>query len=494
MANTPFAAKDNQTVTTALRSAVGLVRSGRPLEALPFLSSAIANRISVSPLHTLHLEALISAGLRREALAALNAALALEQSSADAVDGLAFFARQLDQHELSQQLYQRATQMAPADAQLWYNLATSERTIGELGRSAAACAMALKLDPSYRPAVLLRSEVARATGAANNVADIKSRIATGGDVPEQMFLYYALGKELHELGDFDEAFEAFAQGAGIRRRSLRYDVSQDERKIARIAEAYGTNKYPLPSQTVPGRHIFIVGLPRSGTTLTERILGGLRNVRSNNETNNLSIALMRAAPSVGGDVFTRAARADPVAVAREYESLALIDDFAGSVIEKLPFNYLYVGAILHAFPTAPIVWVRRNPIDSCFAMFRTLFGAAYPFSYDFADLARYFAAYMGLMRHWERMFPDQLIPVDYEQLVAEPDLVGQRLAKRCGLDWTNQALDISLNRSASLTASASQVRDGIYASSSRMWRRYEQHLAPLIASLHNNGVDMSEHT
>ena len=187
-------------------------------------------------------------------------------------------------------------------------------------------------------------------------------------------------------------------------------------------------------------------------------------------------------------MFERTAKADFAAVAREYEDLAGGDDHHGPIIEKLPFNYLYVGAILRAFPQTPIVWVRRDPVDSCFAMFRTLFGAAYPFSYDFDELARYYAAYDRLMRHWTALFGERLIRVDYERLVAEPGTAAPWLADRCGLPWRESALDISRNSSASLTASAAQVRGGIYTSSSGISRNYGKHLDPLREKLIANGI------
>lgn len=475
-------------VGSLLNDARRLLRSGRARDALPMLEQAVAAETRVGPAHALHLEALITLGLRREALAAHERALSLETPTADALDALAFFARQLDRHERSNALYRRATELAPNDPQLWYNLATSERTLGRLREAASACDQALRLAPDMRAALLLRSEVVRATRSSNHVNELKRRLSDGGERPDAMFIHYALGKELHELGDYDEAFRAFARGAAARRRALRYDVAQDEQKLRRIAEVYSTGAVRDRGAPI-GRHIFIVGLPRSGTTLTERILGGLEGVTSNGETNNFSTALFQAAPETGGDPFERAAKAPPALVAQGYEALAAGDGFA-AVVEKLPLNYLYVGAILQAFPNTPIVWVRRNPLDSCFAMFRTLFAAACPFSYDFEDLARYYAAYQGLMAHWERLFPGQLIAIDYEDLVAAPDQVGRRLAARCGLPWTEEALDLSRNRSASLTASAAQVRGEIYSTSSGAWRNYRSHLSPLARALASRGVEV----
>jgi len=432
---------------------------------------------------------LVALGNRQAAISLLEAADPGMAADGDAWDAFGFYARQLDRHQLSNTFYRRATETKPGDPQFWYNLATSERTLGRLAEAASACERALALDPEMRAAVLLRSETIRATPEANNVEDLQVRLAQTPDDQAALFFEYALGKELHDLGRYDEAFAAFARGASARRRSLNYDVAQDELKLRRIAETFREGACRLPGST-PDRHVFVIGMPRSGTTLTERILGGLPNVRSNNETNNVAAALMRSSPTTGGDVFDRAARADFAAMARDYDAMASGDGFAGTIIEKLPFNYLYVGPILRAFPNAPIVWVRRDPLDTCFAMFRTLFGAAYPFSYSFEDLARYYAAYEALMLHWVGLFPDQILQVQYEALVANPAAIGPGLAAFCGLSWTDEALNISRNASASLTASASQVRGNIYSTSVATWRRYEKNLEPLARLLSQHGVDV----
>jgi tetratricopeptide (TPR) repeat protein len=470
-----------------LDEAARLVRGGRAAAVLPHLQSWASEAAIVGPIHSLYLEALIALGRRRGAIEALEAAIAIGAESADAYDALAFFAMRLDRHALSNGLYRRATELEPDDAQFWYNYATSERSLGRLPEALGACERAIAINQHMRPAILLRSELARATPERNNIEDLQSRIARHPHHSDTMFLSYALGKELHELGRYDEAFSAFVHGAKARRQSLSYDVATDEDKLRRIASAFGSAAATARREPVD-RHIFIIGLPRSGTTLTERILGGLPGVRSNNETNNFSSALLGHTPLTGGDIFERTAKADFAAVASEYEMLAGGDEFSGAIIEKLPFNYLYVGAIMRAFPHTPVVWVRRDPIDSCFAMFRTLFGAAYPFSYDFDELARYYAAYDRLMRHWTALYGERLIRVDYEELVAAPDRIAPRLAERCGLRWQDSALDIARNSSVSLTASASQVRGEIYTSSSGIWRRYGDHLGPLKDRLAAHGI------
>jgi len=155
-------------------------------------------------------------------------------------------------------------------------------------------------------------------------------------------------------------------------------------------------------------------------------------------------------------------------------------------------NYLYLGAIAQALPAARILLVSRVPLDSCFAMFRTLFGQAYPFTYDFEDLARYYAAYARLVQHWRDVLGPVLLEVRYDELVADPETVSARAAAHCGLAWNAGALDITRNDSVSTTASAAQVRRPIYKSSSGRWRRYHAQLAPLIEALRTCGIAAPE--
>jgi hypothetical protein len=191
-------------------------------------------------------------------------------------------------------------------------------------------------------------------------------------------------------------------------------------------------------------------------------------------------------------MFERAARADPRAVAANYERLAQGRAAGVRVIDKLPTNYLYLGAIHRALPGAPLLLVRRTPLDSCFAMFRTLFGDAYPFTYDWDELARYYAAYERLIAHWRSVLGDALYEIVYEDLVREPAQIAAAAAARCGLAWSPAALEIQQNQSVSLTASAAQVRRPVYGTSSGRWRRYRRHLAPLIAALRRCGVALPE--
>lgn len=475
---------------SAANEAFRLMQAGLPEQALAFAERAVAGARVCLPAHGVLASILLKLGRAPEAEQVVVQAAQLEAGIADAYDSLAHVSMVLGRHDRTNALYRRATQLSPQVPRFWYNLACSERSLGRLVEAEAACDRSIGCDAAQYPTYLLRSELRVQTPEANHIDELQALLARANlEERARVFLGYALAKELDDVGRFDAAFHWFAAAAAARRSRLAYAVAADEHKLRRIEEVFaGTSPQ---RQTDSSRYIFIVGLPRSGTTLVERILTGLPGVRTNGETENFSRALLAASRSTG-DVFERAAAADPGAVAANYARLAQPGETAGSVIEKLPMNYLYLGAIHRALPDAKILLVERSPLDSCFAMYRTLFGEACPFSYDFEDLARYYAAYQRLMHHWRAALGGRLHEIVYEDLVREPRQVGSSVARHCGLTWLDTAIEIQNNRSVSLTASAAQVRRPIYGSSSGRWRHYHRHLKDLIAMLHHRGVRLPE--
>jgi tetratricopeptide (TPR) repeat protein len=466
-----------------------LMRAGRLPEALDQARRAVAGATRCLPAHALLVTILVNLDRGAEAAAAIDAIAALPGVDAATCDALAHASMRLGRHQAATVFYARATQLAPRDAGLWYNLATAERALGRLDRAEAACEHAIACDPAHSASYLLRADLRVQTPDRNHVDQLRAVLGRlRPDSPARSPLNYALAKELDDLGDYDAAFAAFADAGAARRRAMAYDVATDEAKLARIAQVFDE-----PLDDTAGRDggaspfVFILGLPRSGTTLLERMLSNLPGVASNGETDHFSRALLRAAPPQGSDVFARAALADPGAVGAGYAAAAARPD-AATVIEKLPMNYLYLGAIRRALPEAGLLVLRRSPLDSCFAMYRTLFGDAYPFSYDFDDLARYFAAYARLMTHWRDRLGGALHDVAYEDLVTDPARHGGAAAAHCRLAWQDAATAIETNRAASMTASAAQIRRPIYTSSLDRLAHYRRHLDPLAQALERHGI------
>ena len=488
-----------------------LMRAGHFAEALRFARQAVAGKSACSPTHGVLAMILLRLGRAAEADAVIEGAAQGPAGTADAYNSLAHVAVALGRHERANGLYRRAVELGPNVSRHWYNLAASERSFGRLAESEAACDRAIELDSREYRGYLLRSELRAQTSAANHVEQLRRALARPDlDDSARVLLGYALGKELDDLGQYEEAFKWFGLAAGARRRQLAYDVSVDERRIERVMDAFahGSDRSTDDGQVDSSRFVFIFGLPRSGTTLLERILTGLPDVRSNGETENFERALIACAPAQAAapnrgaaGVLVAGATHDWNAVAASYARFAGAAGPAGPagiggggsvILEKLPLNYLYLGAIHRALPRARLVLVSRSPRDVCFAMYRTLFGDAYPFTYDFEDLARYYAAYSRLIAHWRESLGEAIHEVRYEDLVGDPVRTAAQVAGACGLEWRDSAVAVERNSTVCLTQSAAQVRRPIYLSSAGRWRDYRSQLEPLIAKMRERGIDLGE--
>jgi hypothetical protein len=250
----------------------------------------------------------------------------------------------------------------------------------------------------------------------------------------------------------------------------------------------------VPIQAVP---IFIVGLPRSGTTLVDRILDSHSDVVAAGELNDWALALVDAVRRASGvmqvprkELVSRSAHVDFAALGADYLRRArrLVGD-APRFTDKMPLNYLYCGLIHRALPAAKIVHLTRHPLASGYAMYKTLFKDGYPFSYDLGEIGRYYIAYRRLMTHWHAVMPGVIYELPYEQLVADQVGETRKLLAYCGLDWQDACVDFHHNAAPTTTASASQVREPLYDSSVSQWRHYAAQLTPLRDQLLAAGID-----
>ena len=409
---------------------------------------------------------------------------------------------QLERREDAVACYERAAALEPDRAKHFYNIAALQRSLGDTAQAEANFDRAIELDPADWEAIKVRSELRKQTPDENHVAALEAILAAGiADPRGEVHVCYALAKELEDLGEWERSFGYLERGAGQRRSLMRYDLQRDIDTMAAIEETFNAERLAATvAGSDNGEPIFVVGMPRTGTTLVERILGSHSEVYSAGELGNFATVLMQQMRAKVNDPATP--RDELVRLSASIDFAALGDAYVESTrpftgntsrfIDKLPLNFLYVGLIRLALPNASIVSVRRHPLDTCYAVYKQLFVDAYPFSYDLEELARYYAAYDRLMRHWETALTDAVYTVRYEQLVDDFEPEVRRLLEHCGLGFEEACLRFHENRTASTTASTVQVRQPVYKSSVGNWRHYRAQLAPLIAALEDAGIVLDD--
>jgi len=396
--------------------------------------------------------------------------------------------------------YRRAVALAPGDSMANYNLAASCIAMGELEEAEQLLTEVIRLDPTDYDAWQNRSALRGQTEENNHVKQLLYVLEhLAKDDPGRVPVCYALAKELEDLGRFEHAFRYLQQGAAARRARLDYDVGRDIASMELIEKTFTAGLLQSrPAGHEFGRPVFVLGLPRSGTTLVDRIISAHSQVASLGEINTLAFALMRTVADSGKasgsvqsrtDLIERSAQIDFRRLGERYDSAIGEYGFEEPrLVDKTPSNFLYLGLIHLALPGARVIHLRRNPADSCYAMYKTLFRMAYPFSYSLQDVGRYYIAYHRLMEHWRRAIPGSFLDVDYERLVTDQEGESRRILDWCGLEWEEACLDFHRSTAPAATASAAQVRRAMYTSSVNLWRNYETQLAPFVARLREHGI------
>ncbi|QUD85956.1 tetratricopeptide repeat-containing sulfotransferase family protein [Phenylobacterium montanum] len=430
-------------------------------------------------------------GRRAEALASLKGIVEAAGASPDLLARAASLFGQMNAHPAAADCQRRLVRLLPGHPDVLRGLAAAETACGRLGEAERLLDAAIAADPAECDSWYNRAVLRRQTAARNHIAALRARLAhpSGrGIVP----LAYALAKELEDLGEHGESFVWLKQGADARRAMLSYRVEGDVQAMADIAAVFSVEKLAnTPAADNPERPIFIVGLPRTGTTLLERMLGMHSQVTALGELTELPLAVTRAA--AGGDkgeTIRRAGEADFAALGRDYlRAVATYEPARPVTTDKLPNNFLYIGLLYRGLPRARVIHLRRHPMDSAYAIYKTLFRMGYPYAYDLNDLARYYAAYARLMRHWRAAAPGYVVDLDYEALVQRPEATARDLYARLELDWQPACLEFHRHDAPVATASAAQVREPVHTGSVGLWRHHQAELEPFAAGLRAEGID-----
>lgn len=395
-------------------------------------------------------------------------------------------------HEEALQAYEEALARDEFNAYALTGLGHVLKTIGEQERAIASYRKCTAYHPDHGEAHWSLANLKTFRFDDSEIASMRTRLASGDlAIEPRVNLLFALATALEGRGEFDEAWDFFRQGNELRRKREAYDPVQTELIHDQLVDVF--NEEFLRQRAGRGHPsrapIFIVGLPRSGSTLIEQILASHSEVEGTHELPELS-QVARSTVRSRGD-----RRSYPLTV-RDLSDRQLVDlgqlyldrslrhrRGAPRFTDKMPNNFPHVGFLSLILPQAKIINARRHPLDSCLGSYKQLFGRGQPFTYDLNELGEYYLQYQRMMNHWHEVLPGHVLDLQYEDLVADLEGNVRRLLEFCELPWEDSCLRFHENPRAVRTASSEQVRQPIYSSATHRWRNYEQHLGPLIEVL-----------
>jgi len=393
--------------------------------------------------------------------------------------------------------YTRASAAQPENVAFLVNQANCQMYVGNLDDSEASLRKALGLSPENANAHWLLAGLRKAQDRAH-VDEMQKLIENGQHHPRALaFFYYALGKELEDLEEWDSAYDAFAKGAKARRGTIDYD-EKSEIEMYEALEREFTRDWMEASESEcqASSPIFVVGQPRTGTTLVERIITAHPDVHSAGELKQFGNAIRRLSNYSGETRFSAklvegAADVDMTQLGRMYiETSQSMTGDTPRFVDKLPLNFIYLPLILNALPNAKVVHVRRSPMDACFSSFKQLFADAYRHSYDQEEMARHHARYLQLMQTWRERFGDRFFDIAYEDVARDIEPNARALIEFLELPWNDACLEFHKQKTSVATASAVQVRQPAHTKSIGRWRRYEAQLEPMQRTLESNNIPL----
>lgn len=471
--------------------------SGRIQDAIRQIEQAISlaphgeYRAQLARLYTL---------VRRDGDAAATLRAAEEAPPADALarDTMGCVYARLGDHESALVHFAAAVEQAPENNQFRYNQAAALSFLGKVEEAEAALEAILARAPDDARVHHLLAGLRKQRPDRNHVARLQSVHDRAAPGPDRLLTGYALAKELEDVGRAEEALAQLIRVNAAHRARLDYDFARDA-TIFDAIEAAWPRVRQAPAHDCPAEApILVIGMPRTGTTLVDRILASHPAVESVGELQALPLAVKMASGTrsrtvLDPETIAAAAGTDMGAIGREYLARAAHHrrDPARRFVDKFPGNFHYAGIAARALPYAAIVCLRRNPMDTVLANFRNLFATGsryYDYSYDLLDIAAYYARFDRLMALWRQALPGRILELGYEALVADQEGETRRLLDHCGLDWSDRCLDFHAHGGAVSTPSAAQVRRPIYRDSVARWRAHADALAPVQAFFEAQGI------
>lgn len=454
---------------------------GRHAEAAQAMQEAVRLQPDDAEAHNALAVILLGLGRATEAEACSRAALALDPDNAEAHYNLGNGLRQLDRLEAAAESYRRALELKPGLEQAHCNLGWVLRDLGHIDEAIASYERALVLNPDDANCHRGLGELKPFVHDDPRLPQLRALYRTVTHPTERAHACFALARASDEIGEFDTAFGLYVEGNRLLRQQSGYVLDEDRALFAAIRAAF--TPLPVAQPLVAGQPqaILVVGMPRSGTSLVEQILASHPDVYGAGELEVLNTLV---------EQYFLAARSAPLLqVSQEIGSgyQAALQQIAPGrvcVTDKMPHNFRWLGLLLLTNPDVRVVHLMRDPVATCWSLFKQFFPQrALGFACDLADLAEYYRMYRQLMAFWHECFPGRIFDLDYERLTEHQDAETRRLLDFCGLSWNDRCLSFEQTQRPVRTASATQVRRGMYQGSSQAWRNYERHMGVLLDGL-----------
>jgi len=464
-------------------------------EALHCFARVLALRPDDAEAHNNLGNALAALDRRPEAIVCYRRALAINPGYGAAHSNLGNALMALRREAEAVACYERAL-ASGCDVKVYGSVAAALRMLGRLDEGRRAIEIAVELAPRRAEFYTLLAESKRFTDGDPHLALMEAAAQDIGSLSEkdQTSLNFALAKAYADLGQHERSFKHLLAANALSRRSTNYDETAKLGWFEQIASAFT----PALMERLRGLGaaspvpVFIVGMPRSGSTLVEQILASHPAIFGAGELDDFRIVVAHLMPDYP-ELAAGLDGAQLLELGTAYlERVRALAPDAARITDKLPINFAYVGLIHLALPGARIIHVRRDPIDTCLSCFSKQFIGDHPYNNDLGELGRYYGAYQAVMAHWRAVLPaGVMLEVNYEDVVDDLEKQARRLVAHCGLSWDPACLVFHTTQRAVRTASAAQVRQPIYRNSVARWRPYAHLLTPLLDAL---GIERAART
>src|SRR5215469_2303286 len=471
-----------------------LYAQGQNLEAIQCYLKVLQLNADHAETHNNLANVLLKLGQRERAIAHYRKAQEINPAYADAYGNLGNAYLEADRLEEAIEQNRRALELKPTRFGSHNNLGVALQALGRFDEARLAFERAIELAPDEASVHLNLANMERFKPGDRRLPSLQRLldIVETLDDENQIMAHFAMGKALSDLKQHDEAFQHLVKGNALKRKTFAYDEAQRLAMFENIKTKFSPELFRSRSGSgdASWSPIFIVGMPRSGTTLLEQVLASHSKVFGAGELETFKEVIGECATGLGvppayPDLVEVMSSEQLLQIGQAYSTRvrALAPD-AERIVDKMPLNFIFVGLIHLALPRARIIHIKRDPLDTCASCYSLLFTGSQPFVYDLSELGRYYRGYEAVMDHWQQVLPaGTMINVQYEVLVDDLEMVSREVLRHCGLEWEDACLDFHDTQRIVRTASLMQVRTPLYRSSVGGWRRYAKHLRPLADAL-----------